>query len=76
MSRGSAEFGVTIRETYRYDYTQIQNQSYPHHLKEEFGAVECKIDSLPDELLVNILSYLSVKKATTTYLASSIWRYL
>nr|XP_016440943.1 PREDICTED: F-box/LRR-repeat protein At1g55660-like [Nicotiana tabacum] len=38
--------------------------------------MECKIDALSDELLVAILSYLSVKKAATTCLVSRRWRYL
>ncbi|XP_075083333.1 putative FBD-associated F-box protein At5g56430 [Nicotiana tabacum] len=38
--------------------------------------VECKIDKLSDELLVAILSYLSLKEAATTSLISRRWRYL
>ncbi|XP_075088077.1 F-box/FBD/LRR-repeat protein At4g26340-like [Nicotiana tabacum] len=42
----------------------------------EVDPVEYKIDALSDELLVAILSYLSVKKAATTCLVSRRWRYL
>ncbi|KAJ8538129.1 hypothetical protein K7X08_014669 [Anisodus acutangulus] len=38
--------------------------------------MECKIEKLPNELLVAILSYLSVKEAAKTCLVSRRWRYL
>nr|XP_009765304.1 PREDICTED: putative FBD-associated F-box protein At5g56700 [Nicotiana sylvestris] len=46
------------------------------HVRLQQDPVECKIDALSDELLVAILSYLSVKKAATTCLVSRRWRYL
>lgn len=45
-------------------------------VRHQQDPVECKIDKLTDELLVDILSCLSVKEAAKTSLASSRWRYL
>ncbi|TMW96242.1 hypothetical protein EJD97_007701 [Solanum chilense] len=42
----------------------------------QHDPMECKIEKLPCELLVAILSYLSVKEAAKTCLVSRNWRYL